>query len=213
MIYFYNCNFARVRDVLDDFDYVYEGVKAELEGIISTNNDPALMYEWGQKWRQGGVESDAEVRSALRAALSDRQVEQSFELVEAIETEAKTMAALPASWKTSALGDSLLQEAAIAQSFAVSDAGTLAQQRLERVIGELEGLVSQQKRILFEVARSERGEIEAELRAGMQLDESGPGDGPSLDITDEHLYWEFDGEYWKDELGFYFFNVKSECRR
>ncbi|RVU44783.1 hypothetical protein EA187_09590 [Lujinxingia sediminis] len=213
VIYFYNCNFARVRDVLDDFDYVYEGVKAELEGVIATNNDPALMYEWARKWEGGDFEGDAEVRSALRAALSDRQIEKSFALVGAIDKELETMEQLPASWKTSTLGDSLLQEAAIARSFAVSDAGQLAQQRLERVIGELEGLVSQQKRILFEVARSERGEIEAELRAGMQLDDRGPGDGPSLDITDEHLYWEFDGEYWKDELGFYFFNVKSECRR
>ncbi|RAL22923.1 hypothetical protein DL240_08505 [Lujinxingia litoralis] len=212
VIYFYNCNYARVRDVLDDFDYVYEGVKGELESIISANNDPALMYEWSEKWRSGEVEVDAEVRSALRAALNDRQVEQRFNLVKAIEAEAEKMERLPASWKTSALGDSLLQESAIAHSFAVSDAGQLSQQRLERVIGELEGLVSQQKRILFEVARSERGEIEAELRAGMQID-GGAGDGPSLDISDEHLYWEFDGEYWKDELGFYFFNVKSECRR
>jgi hypothetical protein len=30
---------------------------------------------------------------------------------------------------------------------------------------------------------------------------------------DEHLYWPFDGQYWKDELGYYRFKIRSVCTR
>jgi hypothetical protein len=30
---------------------------------------------------------------------------------------------------------------------------------------------------------------------------------------DEHLFFPFTGEYWRDELGFYLYNVQSECAR
>ena len=30
-------------------------------------------------------------------------------------------------------------------------------------------------------------------------------------IDDEHFQWKFDGEYWKDELGYYRFKIRSRC--
>lgn len=85
------------------------------------------------------------------------------------------------------------------------------QRRLERTVDELEDLLSQQGEILFEVARAERGEIEAEIQRGME--ELEVTDALDLSVSDEQMYWEFDGEYWQDELGFYYVDVRSECRR
>ena len=36
---------------------------------------------------------------------------------------------------------------------------------------------------------------------------------PKVKVSDEELYWTFEGEYWRDELGFYLFTVNSECKR
>ena len=30
-------------------------------------------------------------------------------------------------------------------------------------------------------------------------------------IDDEHFAWKFNGEYWKDELGYYRFKIRSRC--
>ena len=30
-------------------------------------------------------------------------------------------------------------------------------------------------------------------------------------VDDEHFQWKFDGEYWKDELGYYRFKIRSRC--
>ncbi len=212
VIYFYNCNYGLVRDTLDDFDFIYEGVQEELEMVLQEHPDPFSLYEWGTKWRRGEVEGQPEFNSALRATLNDRQLYQRLDLVDAIDAETEAMQELSDSWQTSMLGDTLMQEAALAHSFATTDAGELLQRRLERVTNELEDLITQQGRILFEVARAEQGEIEDDIAAGMLVD-ADVVDGPQLDVTSEDLYWVFDGEYWKDELGYYYFDIRSECRR
>ena len=30
-------------------------------------------------------------------------------------------------------------------------------------------------------------------------------------VDDEHQTWDFNGEYWKDELGFYRYRISSQC--
>jgi hypothetical protein len=30
-------------------------------------------------------------------------------------------------------------------------------------------------------------------------------------VDDEHFVWKFNGEYWKDELGYYRFRIRSKC--
>lgn len=37
--------------------------------------------------------------------------------------------------------------------------------------------------------------------------------GPLYATDDEHVYWPFTGEYWRDELGYYLYTIKSECGR
>lgn len=212
VIYFYNCNYGLVRETLDDFDFIYEGVRDELDLLLRDHSDPFALYEWGRKWRDGDIDGSPEFLSALQASLADRQVAQRFNLVEAIDAELEEMQELSDSWQTSFLGDTLNQEAMLAHSFATSDAGELVQLRLQRVSSEITDLINQQDRILFEVARAEQGEIEDEIRHGMMLD-ADIVDGPELEVSSEHMYWVFDGEYWRDELGYYYFDVRSECRR
>ena len=66
--------------------------------------------------------------------------------------------------------------------------------------------------ILFEVARAEKGEIDTDMAAEMEVS-SNVTEAERVEVTDEELYWTFDGEYWKDELGYYSFDVNTECKR
>lgn len=212
VIYFYNCNYDLVRDTLEDFDYIYEEVLEQLQTVLEENTSADALYEWARDWRRGEIDGSPEFESALHSSLNDRQLVQRFELVESIDEEEERMSQFADSWQTSELSGALFQEAAIGRSFAVNDAGDLVKGRLERLVNELEGLITQQSEIMFEVAQAERGEIEADIRAGMLIDEH-VVDGPDLDISDEEMYWEFNGEYWRDEIGYYRFDVRSECRR
>ncbi len=211
VIYFYNCNYDLVRETLDDFDHVYDDVREELEAVLEENPGPGALHEWSVQWRSGEVEGPPEFESALHASLNDRELIQRLELVDSIDEETAVMDEMADSWQNSELAETLFQEASIARSFSTTDAGELVEGRLERLVGELGDLITQQNEILFEVARAERGEIEADIRDGM-IGEDGV-DTADLDVSSEEMYWEFTGEYWQDEIGFYRFDIQSECRR
>ncbi len=212
VIFFYNCKYERVRYVLEDFDYYYAPLKDDVQAVLTDYQDSTEMFEWLEKLEKGEAEFDPQVYQILDAALDDAQVERKFGLVDTIRAEKEKIDSMPDAWKSSPLGTSLLQESELALSFAVSDAGTLSRQRLERVVRELEELNMQKEEIKFEVARAEQGQIEADIRAGMNV-EGNVTEAPQLEINDEQMYWTFDGEYWRDELGAYVFNINSECSR
>ncbi len=211
VIFFYNCKYDRVRAVLDEFMYEYEPILVEVENVLATSGeDPDAMYEWLILVREGG--QTPELMQVANTALDDEQISRKLALIDAIQKEIEKIGDMPKGWTNSGLGNTLVQDNELAISFAKSDAGSIATQRLERVQRELQDYVLEQEKILFEVTRAERGEIEADLRSQQDV-EANVTAKPSIDVSDEELYWTFEGEYWRDELGFYLFTVNSECSR
>ncbi len=212
VIFFYNCKYPRVRYELEEFTYTYLPIKDNIEDVLTAYEDPAAMYEWLLTLRRGEAEGEQRLNRILRASLDDKEIDRKVALIEAIERELSTLEALPKTWTQSMLGGVLIQDATVAREFAVSELGELANQRLERVRDQLVDLDVERQRILFEVERAERGEVKSELRAEMDL-EADVTDTQDIDVSDEQLTWTFDGEYWRDELGYYLFNINTECRR
>lgn len=212
VLFFYNCRYDRVRAVLEDFVYEYEPVQQEVQLVIGRHGeDPEQMYNWLINARNKGTEIP-ELQQVVATALDDQQIRNKLNLILAIDREIELLGNQPDAFKNSKLGQDLMQENELARSFAKSDAGAIALQRLERVVRELQDMTIEQKKILFEVERAERGEIEADLRAELTVAENVTG-GADIEVSDEEIYWTFDGEYWRDELGFYLFNTTSECKR
>ncbi len=212
VLFFYNCRYDRVRAVLEDFIYEYEPVQKEVELVAARHReDPEAMYNWLINARNDGTEVP-ELQQVVATALDDKQIRNKLNLILAIDKEIELLNGMPDAFKSSKLGLDLMQENELARSFAKSDAGTIALQRLDRTVRELQDLTIEQKKILFEVERAERGEIEADLRAELSVAQKVEGGG-DIEVSDEEIYWTFDGEYWRDELGFYLFNTNSQCKR
>lgn len=211
VIFFYNCKYDRVRAELEEFAYTYEPMLSEVQSILaSKSEDPEAMYEWLLAVRDGA--ESPELRAVAETAVDDQQVQNKMKLIEAIQKEIEMIGKMPSTWKGSGLGSTLVQDSELAISFARGDAGGIVAQRLERVSRELQDFVLEQEKILFEVTRAERGDIEADLRSEMSVD-ADVTKKPKVKVSDEELYWTFEGEYWRDELGFYLFTVNSECKR
>lgn len=211
VIFFYNCKYDRVRAELEEFSYTYEPMLNEVQSVLASKaEDPEAMYEWLLAVRDG-TESQ-ELQAVAQTAIDDQQVKNKMKLIEAIQKEIEKINSMPSAWKGSGLGSTLVQDSELAISFARGDAGGIVAQRLERVSRELQDFVLEQEKILFEVTRAERGEIETSLRSEMEVD-ANVTKKPRVKVSDEELYWTFEGEYWRDELGFYLFTVNSECKR
>lgn len=213
VIFFYNCKYSRVRYELEEFELSYLPLKDDIEALVAKYKDNDTgFFDWLEMMRKGVSGEDERLKRILAASLDDKQILRKLELLKAIGRETQKINAAPASWSSSALHASLKQDNEVALSLAKGETGALVRMRLQRVLRELVDFNVNRERILFEVARAEKGEIDADMRAEMVVDKDVKG-GKGIQVSDEELHWTFEGEYWKDELGFYFFNINTECKR
>ena len=89
-------------------------------------------------------------------------------------------------------------------------AAKVTREKFEGELYELKGLLAQAYRIKIEVVRAERQAIEAEMQGRDAGDAIIPAVARTV-VDDEHLYWPYEGEYWRDELGTYQLDF-SMCR-
>ena len=64
-------------------------------------------------------------------------------------------------------------------------------------------------KIKFEILNAKAEKLSAE---SLKVDRvSGSHKEEPILVDDEHFQWKFNGEYWKDELGYYRFRIRSRC--
>jgi hypothetical protein len=93
----------------------------------------------------------------------------------------------------------------------VDQAGDLARGRYKRLIRELRDLSNQVDTVELEIATFRRGQIDQELQQQMSLAKQSKGG--DVNVDEEHQLWPFNGEWWRDELGFYRQQVTNLCTR
>ena len=97
---------------------------------------------------------------------------------------------------------------------AISKAGALARGRFLRAVDDLDEHLGNVQTMLIDILAGERGQLEkvGEAKAAaikqQQTALKGLGD---VKADEEHYLWPFDGEYWRDELGFYRQRVVNTC--
>ena len=104
----------------------------------------------------------------------------------------------------------LLQELSVQKSLAEAEAGRLGRERLIRLVNELTELRRDVLKVKTEILNAKIGQKRAELQ---KFEIFGANKEESILVDDEHQTWSFNGEYWKDELGFYRFKISSRCAR
>jgi hypothetical protein len=111
-------------------------------------------------------------------------------------------------WQNTQVAAEVLQELTVQQSVAAADAGKVARDRVVRLGRELGALSRDGAKIKFEILEAKGNRLSAEAR-GTRVSASHREE--PIVIDDEHFQWKFDGEYWKDELGYYRFKIRSRC--
>src|SRR5690606_42095172 len=110
----------------------------------------------------------------------------------------------------STLAGDVLEALAVLTSLPESGAGGRARVRIDRLRTGLNEFSRDGRKIRIEVLTARAGQISAEAR-GTRI--SGDHKPEPIIVDDEHFMWKFNGEYWKDELGFYRFRIQSKCPR
>ncbi|MGB5545544.1 MAG: hypothetical protein WBM74_03155 [Polyangiales bacterium] len=209
--FFVNCQVDNAEATVAKFHDRYDPVKKELDSVLAKNQDNADFFEFLRKVQSGDADLSPRVRPIVSTALSDRTVLQHLEYVALLDKEQARLDKSGEAFAGSSVGEKILEDVSLAKAFAVDQAGDLARGRYKRLIRELRDLSNQVDTVELEIATFRRGQIDQELQQQMSLAKQSKGG--DVNVDEEHQLWPFNGEWWRDELGFYRQQVTNLCTR
>jgi tetratricopeptide (TPR) repeat protein len=209
--FFVNCQIKNAAAMVRKFHSKYDPVQEELEQVLSQFEDNTEFFEFLKRVRAGEANLSPRIRGIVTSALSDRTVLRHLEYVSVLKSEEKRLDQAPAEFKNSSLGARIRQDIAVAKSFAVDETGELVRGRYDRLLRELQDLMNQIDTVDLEIATYKRGELSR--KAQDQMTAAARSGGGEVEVDEEHQLWPFNGEYWRDELGFYRQQVTNKCGR
>ena len=212
-IYYTNCHYDRVVDILTDYKATYEPMKLQVDKLVARLFENTEVYDFLHMVQNADKDSyDPTLQLILSASVEDRELRRGLAYIDMLDDERKRIEDNSAIAGTP-LAKSLVTELQATRSLAIESAGKKGKTRLERLQEELRDLSN--RALDIEIETTEKYAQRAELREQdpnamvefeQQIDQV-------LKADDEHLFWTFDGEYWKDELGYYWYYISSRCGR
>ena len=209
--FFVNCQVDNAEATVAKFHDMYDPVKKELDSVLKKHQDNADFFEFLKRVQADVADLSPQVRPIVSTALSDRTVLQHLEYVSLLDKEEAQLGKSGEKFANSPIGEKILEDVALAKAFAVDQAGDLARGRYKRLIRELKDLSNQVDTVELEIATFRRGQIDQELQQQMSLAKQSKGG--NVNVDEEHQLWPFNGEWWRDELGFYRQQVTNLCTR
>jgi tetratricopeptide (TPR) repeat protein len=213
VIFFKNCRYEEALATVDPFYQEYYEIMKELDAALTAHPDPSDFYQYLAAASVKGASYSKKVKKIFNAALADKKLRRLFEFVLLISQEIQQVEQLRKHPVAKGMAEFLLPDLVAYRSLTMSEAGRLARERLARVNKELKSLLSQALKVRFESLNAQKGVLEEKFRKEQVSESKGAQvvDFDDMSIDSEHVLWPFDGEFWKDELGSYYYPLKSLC--
>jgi hypothetical protein len=215
VVYFFNCNYDAAVITVARFNKRNTPIKDELEKVLkkySGENQEEAFFKFLLQVRDGSANLDPRIRPIVEAALSDRQLLRNIDYVKLLEEEEGRFKKAPPSFQSSGVGQQVGDSLKLARDLAIRQAGELAASRYRRNVEELNEHMRNGEKILIDITAAQRNIIDQKLTT----DRVSKAESKIFGVVkpdSEHILWPFDGEYWRDELGFYRQVVESACGR
>jgi tetratricopeptide (TPR) repeat protein len=208
VIYYKYCLYDRALEAVNEYSTLFSPLRKDLKEILDKYEDNAEFFEYANKILKGRAGLGTQTDRLVRSVLGDKTLRKTFFWVEELDKELSAFEKADKAWKTTAVASEVLQELTVQKSLAMADAGRLARERIDRLRKELNEFNRDGRKVRIEVLNARAGQVSAEAR-GTRV--SGDHKPEAIVVDDEHFMWKFNGEYWKDELGFYRFRIRSRC--
>ncbi|WP_428267478.1 tetratricopeptide repeat protein [Haliangium sp.] len=208
VIYYKYCLYERALEAVAEYDVKYRPLRDNLKQVLDQYQDDVEFYGLVKQIKTGEAGLDDDTQRLAASALGDRTLRKTFSWVDELDREVVLFDQADDAWKSTQVASEVLQELTLQKSLAEADAGKLARERIERLLRELREFGRDSIKIRIEVLNAKAGQITAQAR-GERI--SGDHKEERIVVDDEHFMWKFNGEYWKDELGYYRFRIRSQC--
>jgi tetratricopeptide (TPR) repeat protein len=215
VIYFANCNYDAAIIVVAKFNKKYTPIREGLSKVLGRFKGPNQeepFFRFLKQVREGEANLDDSIRPLVETALSDRQLLRNLEYVRLLDDELARFRKSPDRLRSSGLGGQVQDALRLARELAVRRTGELALQRYQRNLDELNEHMRNGEKILIDITAAQRNLLDEAIKKQQVTKEESMIYGV-VNPDEEHVLWPFDGEYWRDELGFYRAVVQSACAR
>ncbi|WP_437970796.1 hypothetical protein WMF04_16575 [Sorangium sp. So ce260] len=209
------CQYGDATTIVAKMKKKYEPIKKELESILNRfqgEGNEERFFQFLKDVSAGKANLSPTVRPIVENALSDRQLRRNMEYVRVLDEEAERFKKAPVNFRNSPVGSEVTDALEFARSLAIRNAGTLGRERYQRNLDELNEHLRDSSKILIDITAAERNKLDQQVVSGQLSKEDALTYGV-VKPDDEHVLWPFDGEYWRDELGFYRQVVTSKCSK
>lgn len=216
VIYYENCRYRESTSILEEFERTYLPVHDELEILLKKDLAASEYYtvlaDVQKKGRSGQAltSTDRILERILRLALTDKDLKKTNDSILELEAELDSFGTKSDTFKYSELSKNLMEGLKTERTKLISKAGIMARSKLELEHAELKKLLANGLRIRFETTSKEKDFLEEQLRAGGRT-EIVKKYKYSVAVEDDELYWPYEGEFWRDELGTYQYTLTKGC--
>jgi hypothetical protein len=214
VIYFANCQYDDALTIVAKFRGRYEPIRDELSKILDKfkgENQEDEFYKFLRDVRDDKAQLDPKVAPIVKTSLSDRQLLRNLEYVRLLDEEDGRFKKAPNSFKDAKVADLVKDSVHDARELAVRNAGNLARGRYQRNLADLNEQLRNGQKILIDITAAKRNELDQAMANQQVTAEESKANIVRPD--EEHVIWPFQGEYWRDELGFYRQTITSKCGR
>jgi hypothetical protein len=213
VISFTICQYEDATTVVARMKKKYEPIRKELEAVLNRfkgEGGEQQFFQFLKDVRAGKANLSPVIRPVVENALSDRQLLKNLEYVRVLDEEDGRFKKAPPSFKNSPIGNDVTDALNLARDLAIRNAGSLAKERYQRNLDELNEHLRSASKVLIDITAAERNKLDQSVVTGQLTKEESLTYGV-VKPDDEHVLWPFNGEYWRDELGFYRQVVVSKC--
>lgn len=220
VIYFANCQYDDATTIVAQLQKKYQPIYDDLNKVLTRfkgDNQEEPFFKFLKQVRDdqekgtNNADLKSNIKPIVELALSDRQLLRNLEYVKVLDEEAARFKKAKANFQESALGADVKDALQLARDLAVRNAGQLARDRYQRNLDELNEHLRNSAKILIDITAAQRNQLDAAM-AGAQVS-AAESKANIVKPDEEHVIWPFNGEYWRDELGFYRQTITSRCGR
>jgi TolA-binding protein len=210
LTYFNLCEYEDVEKVLTKFKGTYQPMKDEVSSFIGQYRESKDL--WDQAYNQyfeNPHEQSALQQSLFARTLRNRDLAAMVRHLELMDKEAELINAQKAQWKDN-LGQALLKTIEEDRVRYKKKAGAELLKEMIKIDDMLSSLLTQADIVEFEVTDAQRADYE--YKAKVQDLDAGKERAIDFATSRDIIYWPFNGEFWRDELGYYRYTEHGSCR-
>ncbi|MBO7126713.1 hypothetical protein J6W78_04125 [bacterium] len=218
--YYSLCQYDEVNKVIDYFFSVYPDYQKKMASWlenVSTKTGLDIYKELLVMYKKAQSGEATELPEAvLRTILTESLFVRKYNHIKEIERELVIIEESPESFKNSVISQDISKKMMYQLTTLRNEAGVWLVQRVQNLNNELLQITADMRAIRFEMTDSMKSAYEKEELYGKEVKEEEETVQKKSEmnpsVPQNSYYYPFDGEYWEDELGYYFFNVDNLCK-